>query len=152
MDLVVSYGRDVFGDTIRTQMLKPFVAANFGQEAADEFTPWVYFGSVDPKDTVARWNALANLYRANAVSKSTQQEWHARADAPIPDQEVDAEADIEKAEQAQGDMDQPEGDQDTPESGQNDSGATDRQQSDGFHVQAKKRRLWIPGRKVFRGH
>jgi hypothetical protein len=108
LDLLVNYGRDNFGDTIRNQLLKPFVQANFGDESAELFTPWVYMGSVDPKDTVSRWNALANLYKSispdrpiNPISRSTQQEWHARADAPQPDQDEDrAEFDEEQERKA----------------------------------------------------
>lgn len=124
LDLIIMYGRDNFGDTIRNQMLKPIVAANYGQEWADQFTPYVYFGSNNPKDSVARWNALANLYKSidstrviNPITRSTQQEWHAKTDAPIPDLEEDLKAmeeDMQRQQDAQPTQDATQVPQDAP--------------------------------------
>jgi hypothetical protein len=146
LDLIISYGRDNFGDTIRNQMLKPIVEANYGKEFADLYTPWVYFGSSNPKDSVARWNALASLYKSidstrpiNPISRSTQQEWHALAGAPIPDQDEDLKAmeeDMERKKEA-------EPVQTPTESGQDAPGQDGQEEVERFTQGQGKRLRWL---------
>lgn len=156
MDLITGYGRDNFGDTIRNQMLKPLVTINYGQEVADTFTPWVYFGSVNPQNTAQMWNALASVYKAGGVTKSTQQEFHARADAPIPDQEVDQAAQ-EEEDKRQAELNKPEPPQDGSGKPQDDPGGASDGGADEFSHQRRKYSLWLRrngslvGRGMFSG-
>jgi hypothetical protein len=149
LDLIIAYGRDNFGDTIRNQMLKPLVSANFGEEASDLYTPYVYFGSNNPKDRVSGWNALANLYRSidsaraiNPVTRSTQQEWHALTGSPIPDQDEDLKALQEDLERQKAQEPEP---QDAPGSGQDAPGQTE-DDGDGEFTQSHRRYArWLRG-------
>lgn len=101
LGLAVEYGREVVCEPLRDSLYHYFVTLNYGQEIADVFTPHVYLGAVDKKDVVERWNALANCYRAGAVTDSVRAEWHAEADAPIPDVQADNEAAQAKLEATQ---------------------------------------------------
>jgi hypothetical protein len=146
LDLIILYGKDNFGDTIRHQMLKPLVVANFGQEWGDLYTPYVYFGSNNPKDAVARWNSLANLYRSidkdrlvNPITRSTQQEWHALSGAPIPDQEEDMKAleeDLERQKEAEPVQDSPGTSQDAP-------GQADQEEIEPFTQGHREHSRWL---------
>jgi hypothetical protein len=92
LGLAIEYGREVACEPLRDSLYHFFVALNYGQEIADTFTPHVYLGAVDKKKTAEMWNALANCYRAGAVTDSVRAEFHAEANAPIPDVEADKEA------------------------------------------------------------
>lgn len=103
LGLAVEYGREVVSEPLRDSLFKYFVALNYGQEIANVYTPWVYLGSVDKKNIAEMWNALANCYRAGAVTDSVRAEFHAEASAPIPDVQADnaaAEAKMKAAQEA----------------------------------------------------
>lgn len=101
LGLAVEYGREVACEPLRDSLLHFFVTLNYGKEIADVYTPHVYLGAVDKKDVAEMWNALANCYRAGAVTDSVRAEFHAEANAPIPDVQADNEAAEAKMKAAQ---------------------------------------------------
>jgi hypothetical protein len=100
LGLAIEYGREVVCEPLRDSLYRFFVALNYGPEIAAIFTPHVYLGSVDKKNVAEMWNALANCYRAGAVTDSVRAEFHAEANAPIPDVEADNRIAEQKAKAA----------------------------------------------------
>jgi hypothetical protein len=91
LTLLIEYGRSIGSEAIRNSILKFYVAENFGMEIAEEFTPYVGFGSGEKADFIAGCNALAELMKAGLVTPSNQAEMFALFSLPIPDPKVDAE-------------------------------------------------------------
>jgi hypothetical protein len=141
LNLLTTYGRDLFGEVIRNMILKQFVALNWNQEVADLYTPYVYFGSVNPKNTVAMWNALSNAKKAGLLTASTEQEWCARADAPIPDPEVDQAAQKAQMEQEAKIAGKPQDAPGGPSGGGND-GSDQEDQENAYRASAGSTRWW----------
>jgi phage gp29-like protein len=141
LNLLTTYGRDLFGEVIRNMILKQFVALNWNQEVADLYTPYVYFGSVNPKNTVAMWNALSNAKKVGLLTASTEQEWCARADAPIPDPEVDQAAQKAQMEQEAKIAGKPQDAPGGPSGGGND-GSDQEDQENAYRASAGSTRWW----------
>jgi hypothetical protein len=120
--LLIQYGQEMAAEALRNQLFKQALALNFGDDYADRYAPYVYFGSGDPADAVARWNAFSNLYRAGAITPSIIAEAYALFNLPIPDQAADREAAMEAIAVARSSM---QGESANEGDGGSDSGAAD---------------------------
>jgi hypothetical protein len=85
--LVNSYGREVVGGVLRS-ILRQNVRDNFGDDAAERFTPLVKFGEADKQDQPAMLTAAGSV--GYTVTPSQMQEMDAQLGLPVRDPEEDA--------------------------------------------------------------
>jgi hypothetical protein len=89
LGLLVRYGREMGGESMRHDIFHYYLMLNFGKEYADAYTPYVYIGGSEPQDQPTTWNAVANLDRAGSITPSMRPELYANVGLPIPDAEAD---------------------------------------------------------------
>jgi hypothetical protein len=87
--LLVESGRQSLAGMLRDDCFRQLVALNYGQEAADEFTPLVTFGT-EQQDRAAIWGAIAGLMSSGYLSPSQMEEVDSIAGLPIRDAIADA--------------------------------------------------------------
>lgn len=69
-DVVVNMLKEVVGDVLRQQVLRPLIELNAGPKVATKFTPHVSFSKVSAPDISSRLLALSTGLSSGAVSKA----------------------------------------------------------------------------------
>jgi hypothetical protein len=86
--LLVDAGRTMLAQTLRDDCFRQLVALNYGDDAADRFTPLVTFGTQDV-DRASQWSAVASLMGSKYLGDSQLEELDAMMGLPIRDMQAD---------------------------------------------------------------
>jgi hypothetical protein len=96
LDTLVRQGKRSIVRMMQKQILRPWVAYNWGDDVAAKLTPKVSLGTTEEQDLVPTMNAIANLYQAGYIDVSQQPDIDDMLGLPVRDLSIADEPTIEE--------------------------------------------------------